>query len=76
MKFMRIYNGLTMRNELDIHCGSEILAIEFLPDKNAITVSLSNRTIVFYDSGASNYKKLKTYIDKIKKVYCKIKFLN
>jgi WD40 repeat protein len=75
MKFMRIYNGLTMRNELDIHCGSEILAIEFLPDKNAITVSLSNRTIVFYDSGASNYKKLKTRIEvpSTQKCLCYIK---
>jgi hypothetical protein len=60
MKFMRIYNGLSMRNELDIHCKGVILAIDYLQDKNAIAVSLSDRSIVFYDSGASNYKILRT----------------
>ena len=52
MKTLRIYNGITMKNELDITCPDTILAVEFLPDKNSIAVSLSNRTILFYDSGA------------------------
>jgi WD40 repeat protein len=74
MKFMRIYNGLTMRNELDIHCQGTILAIDFLPDKNSIAVSLSDRTIVFYDSGASNYKILRTIqIPSTQKCLCYVK---
>lgn len=56
MKTLRIYNGMTMKSELDITCPDTILAVEFLPDKNSIAVSLSNRTILFYDSGAQNYK--------------------
>jgi WD40 repeat protein len=71
---MRIYNGLTMRNELDIHCSGTILAIDFLPDKNSIAVSLSDRTIVFYDSGASNYKILRTIqIPSTQKCLCYVK---
>jgi len=51
MKFMRIYNAATMKLEIDIQCPSVILAIEYLPDKNSIAVSLSDRSIMFYDSG-------------------------
>lgn len=50
MKIMRIYDGLTMRNEMDKICPAVILAIEFLQDKNAICVSLSDRTLIFYDT--------------------------
>jgi hypothetical protein len=60
MRIMRIYNAATMKNELDINCPSIILAIEFLPDKNAIAVSLSDRSIIFYDSGQVHYKVLRT----------------
>ena len=59
MKFMRIYNAATMKLEIDIQCPSVILAIEFLPDKNAIAVSLSDRSIMFYDSGQVHYKVLR-----------------
>lgn len=52
MKFMRIYNGQSMRHELDIQCPGVILAIEFLPDKNAIAISLSDRSILFYDASS------------------------
>ena len=51
MKIMRIYEGSTMKIEMDIICPGVILAIEFAPDKNAICVSLSDRTILFYDAG-------------------------
>ncbi len=50
MKTLRIYNGETMKFEHDIVCPKSILAVEFLQDKNAIAVSISNRTILFYDS--------------------------
>ena len=42
MKTMRIYDALSMKLELDIVCPGIILAIEFLCDKNAIAVSLSD----------------------------------
>jgi hypothetical protein len=42
-----------MKNEKqDIQCPGVILAIEFLPDKNAICVSLSDRSVLFYDAGS------------------------
>ena len=56
MKVMRIYDGLTMKNEIDITCPGVIFAIEFAPDKNAICVSLSDRTILFFDAGTTSYK--------------------
>lgn len=63
-----------MKNELDIQCPGIILAIEFLPDKNAIAVSLSDRSIVFYDSGASNYKVLRTiHVPSTQKCLCYVK---
>ena len=49
MKLVRIYDGLTMKLEKDIHCVGVILAVEFCPNKNSIAVSLSDRTIKFYD---------------------------
>jgi hypothetical protein len=51
MKNLRIYNGLTMKHEKDILCASVILAVEYIPDKNSICVSLSNRTFIFFDAG-------------------------
>ena len=39
-----------MKWEYDILCPGVILAIEFLPDKNAICASLSDRTILFHDA--------------------------
>jgi hypothetical protein len=56
MRTMRIYNGNTMRLEHDIICPSYILAIEFIPDKNAICVSISDKTLLFYDAGSATYK--------------------
>jgi hypothetical protein len=56
MKIMRIYDALTMKLELDITCTGVILALEFAPDKNAICVSLSDRTIIFFDASTSSYK--------------------
>lgn len=57
MKNMRIYNGLTMKHEVDIACPGVILAIEYVSDKNSICVSLSDRTFLFYD--ATSYKHQK-----------------
>jgi len=45
MKNVRIYDAKTMYFDREIKCPAVILAIEFCPDKNAIAVSLSDRTI-------------------------------
>jgi WD40 repeat protein len=34
-----------------IKCPSKILAIEFIPDRKAVAVSLADREILFYDAG-------------------------
>lgn len=51
MKVVRIYEGATMKwlEKSDIKCLGVVLAIEFCTDKNAIAISLSDRTIVFHD---------------------------
>jgi hypothetical protein len=61
MKTMRIYDALTMRLEMDILCAGVILAIEYAPDKNAICVSQSDRTIIFYDAGTPTYKVVRKF---------------
>lgn len=56
MRIVRIYDAKTMQIEKSIQCVGVILAIEFCPDKNAIAVSLSDRTIVFFDTVSQNNK--------------------
>jgi hypothetical protein len=55
-KNMRIYNGVNLRHEEDIPCPSVILGIEYVSDKNSICVSLSDRTLLFFDAGSANFK--------------------
>ena len=50
MRNVRIYNAKTMAEEQYIRCPGVILAIEYLKNKNAIAVSLSDRTIKFFDT--------------------------
>ena len=74
MRIMRIYDGASMRIEMDIVCPGVILAIEFAPDKNAICVSLSDRTILFYDAGNQNYKIIrKLHVPSTQKCLCYVK---
>ena len=61
MKFVRIYNGNTMKLELTISCPGVILAIEYVSDKNAICVSLSDRTFLFYDASSTSYKQMRKF---------------
>jgi hypothetical protein len=51
MKVVRIYEATTMQNlpRSEIKCPGVVLALEFCTDKNAIAISLSDRTIVFHD---------------------------
>jgi WD40 repeat protein len=63
MKVLRVYNAKSMNPESNnknnkdgIVCSSVILAIEFIPDRNSVAVSLSDRTIAFYDFGGSARK--------------------
>jgi hypothetical protein len=58
---MRVYDGTTMKHEFDITCPGFILAIEYASDKDAICVSLSDRTILFYDARSSNYKVIRKF---------------
>jgi hypothetical protein len=50
MKMVRIYDARTMKLIKDIQCIGVILAIEYCPNKNSIAVSLSDRTIIFFDT--------------------------
>lgn len=50
---IRIYDAPKMKQEDPIVCPSKILAIEFIRDKKAIAVSLSDRSILFYDTSNS-----------------------
>lgn len=61
MKIMRIYNGVTLRNEHEITCPGYILAIEYITCKNSICVSLSDRTFLFFDAGSAQYKQQRKF---------------
>lgn len=50
MRVIRIYDARKMNLIKDISTDGVILAIEHCPNKNAIAVSLSDRTIIFYDT--------------------------
>jgi hypothetical protein len=47
---LRIYDAKTMKLLKDIHCVGVILAVEYCQNKNSIAVSLSDRTIIFFDT--------------------------
>lgn len=47
---LRIYEAGSMKWLKDIQCIGVILAIEYCHAKQAIAVSLSDRTIVFFDT--------------------------
>ena len=59
LKIMRIYDGATMKSTQNITCPHIILAIEFIPDKNSICVSLCDRTLLFFDASNENLNKYK-----------------
>ena len=48
-RMIRIYDAKKMVWEKNIECPSVILAVEYISMKNAMAVSLSDRTIVFFD---------------------------
>jgi hypothetical protein len=56
MRLIRIYEGQTMKWIKDIQCIAVILALEFCPNKNALAASLSDRTIIFFDTANPNNK--------------------
>jgi len=71
---MRVYNGSTMRHEMDLVSSGSILAIEFAPDKNAIAVSLSDRTIVFHDATTATFKIIRRlHVPSTQKCLCYVK---
>lgn len=50
MRIIRIYEGKTMEWIKDLECVAIILAIEFCPNFKALAASLSDRTIIFFDT--------------------------
>jgi hypothetical protein len=62
MKHLRIYNGPEMisseKEEHTINCNGMVLAVEFIADRNAVAISLSDRTIVFHEISQKKLKKL------------------
>lgn len=56
MRTVRVYDAKTMKLLKDIHCVGVILAVEYCPNKNAIAVSLSDRTIIFFDTSTKTNK--------------------
>ena len=49
MRVVRIYDAVKMKQEPSINCSGVINAIEFISERNAIAISLSDLTIRFYD---------------------------
>jgi hypothetical protein len=48
MKVLRIYDGATMKLDDDIVCPGTILAVECIPERESIVVSLADRVLVVY----------------------------
>ena len=46
---IRIYDAVNMKQEPSIKCAGKINAIEFITERNAIAISLSDLTIRFYE---------------------------
>ena len=44
--------------EYTIQCNGVVLAVEYIPDRHAVAISLSDRTIVFHDITNKKLKKL------------------
>jgi len=49
-KNIKLYEGSTLHFLHEIPLPFSILAIEFIPDKNSICVSLSNRSFMFFEA--------------------------
>ena len=47
---IKLYDGSTLHFLHEIPLPFSILAIEFIPDKNSLCVSLSNRTFMFFEA--------------------------
>jgi len=60
MSLVRIYDAVKMKAEPSIKCKNVIHAIEFLPERNAIAISLSDPTIRFYEVLNGAHRFLRT----------------
>lgn len=56
MNLVRVYDAGTMQIEKSITCVGEILALEYIEEFHAMAVSLSDRTIIFFDIQNKNNK--------------------
>ena len=59
MKVVRIYDAVKMKQEPSIECSGAINAIEFISERNAIAISLSDLTIRFYEimNGSNRFQR-------------------
>lgn len=60
MKTVRIYDATKMKQEPSIPCSGVINAIEYITEKNAIAISLSDLTIRFYEIQNGQHRFLRT----------------
>lgn len=62
MKVIKVYDAVKMIQEKEstITCPGIINAIEFLPDRNSIAISLSDHTIRFYELKSVGYRFQRT----------------
>lgn len=60
MRLVRIYDAAKMKPEPPIQCSDVINAIEFIADRNAIAISLSDKTIRFYEVLNGQHRFLRT----------------
>ena len=60
MKVVRIYDAVKMKQEKSIICPNVINAIEFIEERSAIAISLSNLTIRFYEIQNEGHRFLRT----------------
>lgn len=50
MRILKIYEGDHMKLVYEINCSANILALEYIPDRAMIAISLSDQSIVFYEN--------------------------
>lgn len=60
MRLVRIYDAVKMKPETPIPCSDVINAIEFIAEHNAIAISLSDKTIRFYDITKDPFRFMRT----------------
>lgn len=50
MRYLKFYNGETMKKEFELICSANILSVEYITDKQVIAVSTSDQYLLFYEA--------------------------